>query len=637
MKRTVLSAVVFCLIAVRAFTQQATVVKASSFGFDPEDATQCLQAAIDSRAKVVIVDRMQHDWNIRPVVLRSGQEIVFADGVVVCAKAGEFKDRGSSLFRAENVCEVTLRGEKGAVLRMRKSDYADRSRYANSEWRHVITLRKVKDVRISGLTLESSGGDGIYVDKCENVTVEHVVAHDNYRQGMSVIGVKGLVVCDSRFCNTSGAAYGPWAGMDFEPNEPYDTIADVLLENCEFTGNAGGGLDMNFSRFTAMSHPVGITVRNCRMSGNRDFGIKLIASQGMPVRGRVSFEGCTVSGGGKNVINIVNKEVDTLDVAFRNCMFDGCNGTTNTVMEFRNMRFQTFGSVHFENSKVLCLADQEPLRYVALPENGMSDVTGTLSVKRGGDIETFSLDDFASRHRPDPILKSFYPRHGDFSRWRPVNPGVMVKPRDRFVWFRGSFSFVQHVPRAGEYPVSIRLLPIGRNTLQALVEVYGPDGNRIDRFRARGENTVYALKAKVDGVHTFRLNSFGHAITVDSPWPGQGILADVPVPIIGGRKNAAPYKFSFVVPEGTREIAVQIMPDGPGEAAQAQLAGPHGEKVCGELKGVGHLVRAIRANPETREIWTLELPTVREDCCFAIAAPCLPVVAFAPDLLLTKE
>ena len=64
------------------------VVTASSFGWNPTDATACLQAAFDSGAKKVVVDRQASEWLVETVYPRSDTEIVFADGVVVRAKPG---------------------------------------------------------------------------------------------------------------------------------------------------------------------------------------------------------------------------------------------------------------------------------------------------------------------------------------------------------------------------------------------------------------------------------------------------------------------------------------------------------------------------------------------------------------------
>jgi DNA-binding Xre family transcriptional regulator len=97
-------------------------VKASSFGFDAENATACLQKAIDSGAKKVIVDNTGKPWIIAPVKLRSNLELVFADGVEVKALPGSYRHKADCMFAGGNVENVTLRGEGKVLLEMRKKD-----------------------------------------------------------------------------------------------------------------------------------------------------------------------------------------------------------------------------------------------------------------------------------------------------------------------------------------------------------------------------------------------------------------------------------------------------------------------------------------------------------------------------------
>ena len=67
-----------------------------------------------------------------------------------------------------------------------------------------------------------------------------VTADSNRRQGMSIIAADGLVVINSVFKNTRGTR--PGAGIDFEPNDGDQTIANVRIENSKFIDNAGPGI-----------------------------------------------------------------------------------------------------------------------------------------------------------------------------------------------------------------------------------------------------------------------------------------------------------------------------------------------------------------------------------------------------------
>ena len=176
-----------------AFGAETQCVNASSFGWNATDATACLQAAIDSGAKKVVIDRQEGDWIVEPIFLRvSGQEIVVADGVTVRAKKGSFQNRSDSLFKISGKDRgVTLRGEGKATLAMNKRDYQNPELYSHSEWRHAVSVFG-SGTTVRDLTILSSGGDGVYVaGNAQDVTLENLACRDHHRQGISVIIATG--------------------------------------------------------------------------------------------------------------------------------------------------------------------------------------------------------------------------------------------------------------------------------------------------------------------------------------------------------------------------------------------------------------------------------------------------------------
>ena len=52
--------------AIPAWSAEESVA-ASRFGYDPQDATEALQSAIDSGAKRVVVDRQDSPWILRTI------------------------------------------------------------------------------------------------------------------------------------------------------------------------------------------------------------------------------------------------------------------------------------------------------------------------------------------------------------------------------------------------------------------------------------------------------------------------------------------------------------------------------------------------------------------------------------------
>ena len=96
---------------------------ASWWGFNEEDSTEALQAAINSGAPKLIVENMGRPWIVRPLLLASNQEITFEEGCELLAKRGEYKGTNETLMTARDVENVVLRGEPGATFRMWKQDY----------------------------------------------------------------------------------------------------------------------------------------------------------------------------------------------------------------------------------------------------------------------------------------------------------------------------------------------------------------------------------------------------------------------------------------------------------------------------------------------------------------------------------
>ncbi|HOG50519.1 MAG TPA: hypothetical protein PKY10_08015, partial [Lentisphaeria bacterium] len=97
---------------------------ASWWGFDREDSTDALQAAIDSGVPTLIIDKMPSPWIARPLFLASNQTIIFQEGAVLEAKRGDFLGIRDSLLKAEEQSNITITAKgKGALLRMHIADY----------------------------------------------------------------------------------------------------------------------------------------------------------------------------------------------------------------------------------------------------------------------------------------------------------------------------------------------------------------------------------------------------------------------------------------------------------------------------------------------------------------------------------
>ncbi len=379
-----------------------TSANAAWWGFHPDDSTTAIQAAIDSGAKTVVIPFVGAPWIVRPMTLRGNLELIFEPGVLLLAKKDEFQGKGDSMFRADSVSNLTIRGY-GATLRMRKKDYQNPP-YAKAEWRMGIAIRGCRNVLIEGLRVESSGGDGFYVDGgkgltySEDVTIRNCISHDNHRQGISVISAQNLLVENCTFSGTQGTA--PEAGIDLEPDTESQRLVNCVIRNCVFENNQGHEILVYLKPFTAKTEPVSIRFENChsRMTPKPGenpggwAGIAVGAMRDDGPRGTIDFINCTSQDTGREGLKIFDKSSDRVKLRFQNCAWSGA--WKSLAPDYGGFRVPVLlhlrspevthrpGGVEFENCRIYDNVHRWP---IAAEEDstdfGVRDVRGLLTVQ----------------------------------------------------------------------------------------------------------------------------------------------------------------------------------------------------------------------------------------------------------------
>ena len=323
--------------ALAAFSSSPTfcadeAVKASSFGFDPADSTAFLQKALDSGAKRIVIDRQESPWITEPLFVRSNCEIVFERGVELVAKRGSFKGRTDSLITFNGSENVKVSGY-GAVLRMHRADY-DAAPYAKGEWRMSLNLLGTRNVTIEGLTLLESGGDGVYVgvsrnrerSPCRDTVLRDLVIDRQYRQGISVISARNLLIERCVMRNTWGTP--PAAGIDFEPKHENEELAGIVMRDCSFIDNQGVGVEFYVGHLDASSAPISAKIENCVSRGNsRGFAYSNGKGATLP-KGLIEVSNCTFMNERGAAASFTRKPPDSPNVAFTNCRFLDCHTRT---------------------------------------------------------------------------------------------------------------------------------------------------------------------------------------------------------------------------------------------------------------------------------------------------------------------
>jgi hypothetical protein len=435
---------------------------AAWWGFNEEDATGDLQAAIRSGAKRVVVPNLGKDWIVRPIQLVSDQELVLEPGVVITAQRGSYRGSGDSVLNADNVTNLVIRGY-GATVRMQKEDYIVGKvlkdlgwnrwygQYEKAEWRMALAIRGCVNVKVEGLTLRDSGGDGIYVagggrlNHSKNIHLKEVVCENNYRQGISVISVDGLLVEDSQFNNTWGTP--PSSGVDLEPDSAHELMKNVVFRNCTFKDNYGDGIEIFLANLRTNPPPVSILFDRCNITSKRGPGIRVTRISDDGPEGLIEFRNCNVEATEAYGIKVRDVSADRAKVRFIECVVRDAARDRQfadlwspvALEASQSDRQKRFGGIEF----VRCTVEDERARpaILAKAETGLFNVTGDLTVRSrhaikaelGQKLEGVTLRIHEATLSPFRHVKVFN-EPGRFGGW-PANHGLWSWGKEILVGF----------------------------------------------------------------------------------------------------------------------------------------------------------------------------------------------------------
>ena len=306
-----------------SYVGQCKTVYADKFGFNSKDVTSAVQKAIDSGATKIIFTKKTAPWIVHKTInLKSNQMLYFEPGVCVKAAKGKFKGRNECLFSAVKCKGITLSGY-GAVLEMRKTDYWNAKEYCKSEWRHGISIYDCENIKIEGITVKNTGGDGIYLgagkdNACHNIEIIDVVCDSNHRQGISVISVENLLIERCSFLNTAGT--DPMAGIDFEPNQSTQKMKNIIVKNCYVANNKALGLHVWLNKLNVKTEDhISILFENCVVEGGQA-SAHVGACQDNGPQGEIVFKNCIFTGASQNAIRLRDKSSKNIKVVFENCV-----------------------------------------------------------------------------------------------------------------------------------------------------------------------------------------------------------------------------------------------------------------------------------------------------------------------------
>ena len=619
----------FALAAVVGGASHGEAVKASGFGFNADNATACLQKAIDSGASEVLVDNVGKDWILDPVKLRSDLTLIIGDGVTLRARHDGFHGATDCLFYAKELKNVVVKGGRDSRI-VNHNAYCDRSKYSYSEGRHNFFLAGCDNVEIRDLTLDGSGGDGVYIRNtvagpCRNIRLENLFVQRQGRQGVSVISAENLSIRNCTFRDTKGMS--PSAGIDFEPNRPTDVFRNCVVGDCRFLNNDGCGIVLALSKLRAGAAPeVSITVERCYFEGNH------------------------------NNINIQRRAYAPAgSIVFRDCELKDSRGTS--------ISFGFTGKlpVTFENMKVSHSAER-PVLTVSMPTVN-SEIEGTVAFRNVDfnydakkhallDIFTYPapvtaklvLENVTANGKAVPRIPAWdkYVRQMksvsgkvaklDLEQLKTPEKGTPRKEKSR-VFFRRRTVLLLDGRKGEKIVVNVRQINVRRNRPGSFVyQLTDPEGTQSGGWRKVAEDShSIEIDPQMDGIYRLDFGS-GNKLKISTRHRGQGFTTfDDSFHFIAPAGSVF-----FEVPAGVTEFHLVLFGD-PNEPVSASLISPSGEVVqevvdsdkAQQLRGV--------AGGKQPEIWELRFGRCKEDVTLQLLAPLVPIISEHPELMFRKK
>ena len=597
------------------------IVKLSDFKPKRDDATPAFMLAINSGAAKVIIDDPGFALQLNAIRLHSNLELIFEDKVIIEAKKNAFKSTGAFLFTVVECNNIILRGKGKVILRMRKKDYQNQNLYKHSEWRHLLGIKGSKNVKISNLTLQSSGGDGIYLGctsktpYCKDILLEDLVISDHHRQGISVISAENLIIRRCTITNTSGTP--PAAGIDFEPNSrpKGQRIVNCLVEDCNIIGNEGTGLEF-YTPYMEGCPPQSINVRNCLIKSNHHTGISITTSfyrKGRekihPPTGYYKFKNCKIINNHGPAI-MVKDQLETVKLIFESCILEVSNNSRSypVLLAAHHMKESPIGGVIFKDVTISKLPPgREVMPFKSWTSASIANISGDIFIETSNGKKRFPLEKHINKIQKKVLRNNKSKFKPAMASWRKFSrdntktikstkklPGIQT--RDRFcyiVWAKAGEIINITAKRAN--PDAIRRVKL---------KLISPSDKEIFKTELNNKNKIAKIvfTAPETGCYPLTGASGGANMIITSNVPGGWRLYKRPL-LIAGKHN----KLFFAVPEGTKDFELEVAGSPNAPFIKATVYNEQG-KIIDSNKLIEQPYRfKLKRNDNTRQIWSLDI------------------------------
>jgi hypothetical protein len=225
--------------------------------------------------------------------------------------------------------------------------------------------------------------------------IRRVDCNANHRQGISVISAENLLIENCHLRNTDGT--DPKSGIDFEPNNPTDSLVNCVVRNCIAENNAGTGYAICPQYLRSSSKPISLYVEHSVSRGNKQHAINLCTAQKDPPGGLLrithfvsendGMAGLSVQFNPYNALRIEMEDLVPRDSAQKDSF------SPPIYVQGVDSDSRPAGNIHFKNVRVEDEIDRPFFKIRDREGNGLKDITGEIILQRKGQRETITIDD----------------------------------------------------------------------------------------------------------------------------------------------------------------------------------------------------------------------------------------------------
>jgi len=494
--------------------------RAEWWGYDSADCTKSLQKALNSGVKKLIISKQDGPWLVKKtLLLPSNIEIIFEDGAEIKAASGCFKRIVDSLMKARSRKNIVLRGK--GIITMRKADYQNPKLYKPGEHRHTLGIFSCENVKITDLTLQKSGGDGIYVNNVKNILIDKVILDDHHRQGISVISAENLLIRDCIIKNTKGTA--PECGIDFEPNRPNEKLINCRVINCRFEDNANSAINVTYTNLVSKKYPIDIIIENCLFKGGK-YGVSFLQMQkdkGSTAKGNILYKNCRIDSPNFSAMHIDTIRSSGPQIVFKNLVVSQPKSPTAPLYFYLRKRLnENAGNFKFINCKFSAPLAKYIIDCCNYSSGALDKITGTVDFN-GKQVK---LSDFIKAHEFDKKPPAEKMRKVNASKLKPAGFKAVPGKKCNFM-LRGASDILIYAKKGQKTTISLEYIRLGRYKAPALtLTLNAPDNSKISlgklEYKSK-QSQEFSFVPKQDGAYILKISRYINCVAVkkcSAPW-----------------------------------------------------------------------------------------------------------------------